>query len=307
MSQAIPICLVTGFLGSGKTTLLERIISDLSGQRIVYLVNELSEFDVDGKRLALGEDQLVTVAGGSIFCRCKVTEFVRELERLASLEPSGIVVEASGIADPTVMPRMLAEAGLSRCCRLARLVAVVDPGSFYKLLETLPAIRAQVRAADHVIVNKIDVYDEARILETERAIRELNQGVRIDRASYCSVQSDWLGQSTGRAIGGAYAPCRDPRYETVTVTQDHPVDWRRLRAELDGLGAALYRAKGTVLTLEGVLEVDRSASGWSERPSRAPLDSAAIVVIGSSAAGALAQTLADRIRAGEFSAGHPLG
>jgi G3E family GTPase len=89
----IPLSLVTGFLGGGKTTLLQRLIEQSDGRRLAYIVNELADADVDGQLLALGEEKIVSIPGGSIFCRCLSGEFLRILEslpaRFASRDPGG--------------------------------------------------------------------------------------------------------------------------------------------------------------------------------------------------------------------------
>ena len=63
----IPLVLTTGFLGSGKTTLLRRIAERESGSRLVFLVNEFSQLDVDAKLLETEGLEAVSIAGGSIF------------------------------------------------------------------------------------------------------------------------------------------------------------------------------------------------------------------------------------------------
>ena len=120
----IPLSLVTGFLGGGKTTLLQRLIERNQGRRLAYIVNEFAEADVDGQLLELGEDQVVSIPGGSIFCRCLSGEFLRILQEIpgrfdtpdSPLE--GVVIEASGIADPKVTESMLEETRLDRVYEL---------------------------------------------------------------------------------------------------------------------------------------------------------------------------------------------
>ena len=95
------MCLVTGFLGCGKTTLLMRIAKRSKGRRLVFLVNEFSPKDVDGKLLGAEGVDAVLVAGGSIFCRCLVTDFINHLKTLperfgtGGAPVEGVVVEAS--------------------------------------------------------------------------------------------------------------------------------------------------------------------------------------------------------------------
>ncbi len=169
----IPLSLVTGFLGSGKTTFLRHVSRRLAGRRIVYLVNEFSSLNVDGVALAEIGPDVICVPGGSIFCKCLVGEFI---DRLLAIPRSieGVIVEASGIADPKVVSDMLRQTKLDRLYNLVSIISIADPGSFPKLLATLPNIRAQVEAADIVLLNKVDRFDESRVAATQTQLRRID-------------------------------------------------------------------------------------------------------------------------------------
>ncbi len=66
------LVLITGFLGSGKTTLLRHINASNPDKKIVFLVNDFSAVDVDYQILSETNDSVISVAGGSIFCKCLV-------------------------------------------------------------------------------------------------------------------------------------------------------------------------------------------------------------------------------------------
>jgi G3E family GTPase len=243
----IPVALVTGFLGSGKTTFLQRIPARYPSRRLVLLVNEFSDLDVDTARLSADSSaELVSLPGGSIFCRCLASEFIRVLERLAEAKPrwDGIVIEASGMANPLVIQQLLEEAKLDRAYRLSAIVALADPGTFLKLLRTLPNIPAQIQAADVVLLNKLDLHNDPAIRETEAAIHALNPDARIVRASFAAANIELFGAEPDRSLSGALAPCRDPHYAVCQASVRGPVDVAALSAALVKLGAALYRAKG---------------------------------------------------------------
>jgi len=126
----IPLSLVTGFLGSGKTSLLQHVLATRGERRLAFVVNEFGAVDVDGRLLDVPAGSVVSVAGGSIFCRCKVGEFLDTLPRLvedADETLDGVLVEASGIADPRVAWRMFEETGLDARFELRSVLAVVDP------------------------------------------------------------------------------------------------------------------------------------------------------------------------------------
>jgi G3E family GTPase len=258
----IPICLVTGFLGSGKTTLLKAISRQSADRRLVYLVNEFSA-DVDGQIVSSLADDVVSVAGGSIFCQCKVTEFIGQLRAIARRFDrnrfEGVVIEASGIADPKVIRQMLREAQLADAYRVARVVAMVDPGTFGKLLATLPNIASQIEAADLALINKCDLHDEQAIADTEAGIRRINPGIETVRACFGEASFDLFGGAGLADVQGEMAKCIDPNYAKLAVRLPDAVSLDRLRAIFDDLGDDLYRAKGFVRVDEGWAYVDHAA------------------------------------------------
>lgn len=263
----IPICLVTGFLGSGKTTFLRHIIDLHGDEKIVYLVNEFSSLDVDGDILRSDEDDVVAVPGGSIFCRCLVTEFagrLREIPRRfgSDDEPiQSVVIEASGVANPMVVEQMLAETGLNEIYDLGRIVSIVDPGSLPKLIHTLPNIRSQIEAADVVLVNKIDLFDEQQVAETERIVREIAPEAEIVRTIRSRANVNLLAEGSKRGREGDYALCADPNFARFALHFSAPVEIDALQSALEDAADCIYRAKGVVPTHDGDRYVDMSATG----------------------------------------------
>jgi len=286
----IPLTLITGFLGSGKTTLLQFLIEQARSRRWAFIINEFGTVDIDGQLLDLPPDRLVSIPGGSIFCRCLAGSFIRVLRQVADLPaasavmrdvranvkahsaPEGVVVEASGIADPKVVGQMLAETRLNTSFDLRQVVTVVDPGSFLKLLHTLPNIIAQVEAADLAVINKTDLYGDQQIQETHDRVRQVNAAVNIVRAQYCRIPIDLFGEPDPaeepvRPPAGEYAPCADPNYIARTLSFRSTVDRAHLNRALERLRPLVYRAKGFVPTTDGRVYVDVSAAGVLCRPA----------------------------------------
>ncbi len=300
----IPICLVTGFLGSGKTTLLRELTGRLAGRRVVYLVNEFSEADVDGALLA-GSAETVTVSGGSIFCRCKASDFIGRLGEIVerfhtAADPlAGVVIEASGMADPRVADRLLAETGMGDRYRLAAVVCIVDPGTFGKLVHTLPAVHHQVAAADVVLLNKSDLHAEPVLSDCEAEVRKIAPDADIRRTRFCRADFDVFAPHS-HAREGEMAACRDPNFQTVAVELKRNVDWPALDAALAGLGDDLYRAKGFVPTEQGMRYLDRTAGGGSSLSPAPPAAPGRLVLIVRGQSPQRAEALAADIADGRF-------
>lgn len=267
----LPICLVTGFLGTGKTTLLKNIVAHNRDRKIVYLINEFSAHDVDGAILSAENTNVVSIPGGSIFCKCLVTEFIGQLKKIAEMgaetappeasphlcgqDPGvgrdlrasryeGVVIEASGMANPKVIEAMLAETGLAERFRLATVVSVIDPNSFLKLRHTLPNILAQVEAADVVLINKTDCNSPEKMEETLCAVQELNPTADRIQTVRCDVDLDLFAEHAPRGLLGEYAKCRDPNYATFVTEQ--PFDGEALETFVLKYAEDIYRVKGTL-------------------------------------------------------------
>lgn len=267
----IPLSLITGFLGTGKTTFLKRLARHWQGRQIVYLVNEFSARDMDAALLAEDAEDVVAIPGGSVFCRCLVTEFIARLEEIPVRWPAveGVVLEASGMANPLVIRDLLADTGLNRVYRLGRIVTLVEAGSFPKLYEMLPNVCAQVEAADVVLLNKADCYTEDELAQTEALVRRLRPSVNLQRCVQGQVALDLFCCDSERALHGDYARCRDPHYRSRLLEFHDEVKLERLQTFLQTHAVSIYRAKGYVPTAAGLRYIDFSASGFRDAPALA--------------------------------------
>jgi G3E family GTPase len=226
---------------------------------------------VDTQRLAEEHEDVRSIPGGSIFCRCLVTEFIGMLNRLVEehgRQPlEGVVIEASGMANPRVVGDMLRETRLDQAFNLHTVLSIVDPGSFLKLLHTLPNIRAQVETADVVLVNKVDLYSDGDIARAEDAVREIHPSVRVLRTEKCVADIDLFdGASQATDLHGELAPCRDPHFCSMTVALPGLATLAQLEAVIREHAALLYRAKGVVEAGGRAWDIDFTASGWTAEP-----------------------------------------
>jgi G3E family GTPase len=274
----LPICLVTGFLGTGKTTFLKNIVAQNRDRKIVYLINEFSAHDVDGAVVSAENPNVVSIPGGSIFCKCLVTEFIGQLKKVAEhwLDAVGVVIEASGMANPKVMEQMLAETGLSNQYRLATVVSVIDPNSFLKLRHTLPNIISQIEASDVVLINKTDRNAPEKITETDTLVREINPAAERIQTVRCETEIDLFAEHAPRSLRGEYAKCRDPNYATFVT--ELPFNGTTLAAFVLAHAGDIYRVKGT---LAGEF-FDYSTAGVIRTPQSGTISKLAWIVKGGS-------------------------
>ena len=301
MTDTLPISLVTGFLGSGKTTLLSHLLKTLAGRRVLFLVNEFAARDVDGARLlAQREDAVVvTLAGGSIFCRCLAGSFIETLvkvhQRAVAEGIDGVIVEASGMADPRVVDQLLAESGLGDRFHLACVIAVVDPVTFPKLRVTLPVITRQVEAADVVVINKIDRVDSSAVSGAVEEVRTINPQARVITCRYGEVALDPF-RAGGVTRRGELAECRDATLDRRDLAAGVVMDEATLRELLARGGDGLLRCKGVVTDERGQrFEVDYDASVLSRRPMRGDEADTGLVLIFRAESALTVDLLLDRV------------
>lgn len=265
----IPICLITGFLGTGKTTLLKRLVAENRDRKWIYLVNEFSALDVDGAIVSADNPDVISIPGGSIFCKCLVTEFIGQMTNIHKQHPDaeGVVIEASGMADPRVIADMLKETGLGHYFELNRIVSIVEPRSFLRLIHTLPNILHQVEAADLVLLNKCDLFDKKQLIETEKAVRAIKPKANLVRCTQARTDSPIFGTSGPHPdLHGDYAKCRDPRYSTFTTETEAVIDPAQIEKLILKHEEDIYRVKGTICTSNGPLAFDYSKTGFSHKP-----------------------------------------
>ena len=307
--ERIPVCLIVGFLGSGKTTLLKHIIRTHAGKRLAFVVNEFSSMDVDGEIIHRDAEKVICLAGGSVFCKCLAGQFIQTLKGVPQAlhlpECDGVIVEASGIADPGVATQMLFESGLDALYILSKVVAVVDPGNISQLLAKLPNSKSQLIAADVILLNKNDVYSEKDMDRAENIARTINTHADVYRTSHCGLDLPLFEGKTQAVVSGNYAVCADPNFFTITVNATDEIAVERLLRAINAYEGSLYRAKGFLKTQNGPVYLDWTPSTATRFDLPAYQGKLGFVLIGPGDKAASIKSLATRMESGAFSADKP--
>jgi G3E family GTPase len=267
--ELIPTILLTGFLGAGKTTLLNRLIPFYRVQRLALLINEFGKVGVDGELLIPGDYAKLELNRGSLFCVCVRTDFIAAVGQIGlQLKPDLLIIEATGIADTSEMERMLAVPTLRQWIRLEAVLCLVDATSFLKIKDNLKAPAAQIRSADLVLLNKIDLAGESQIVRIEAAIRAISPQARIQRTQRAEFPLDLLSQIQRPVIETMASPgdgFPDPVF-SHTMEFAGNISRERLERLMASLNAGILRVKGFV-RIDGVWQyLDKSGEIWSLTP-----------------------------------------
>ena len=279
----IPVILVTGFLGSGKTTFLREIAQTRPEQRLLFLVNEFARTNIDGLDLAATGRPTHSVVGGSLFCECKAADFVRVMETdvLAAnrAQPlDAVIIETSGIADPEAIGRIMRDFGLELAFQVQRIVSLVSPTSFLRLLHTLPNIAAQIRTSDLVLINKPDLATKDEIKRTRGEVQRIHPGVETIECQYGRASFEFTSRQAGLPLAELATAASNP-YTTRILPFPTPVSRPTLEAWLDALPPYLLRAKGTVRTHQGWVHVDKTIEACTLSPGTEVENPALVLIV----------------------------
>ncbi|MEU3839741.1 CobW family GTP-binding protein [Streptomyces sp. NPDC028635] len=261
--QQIPVVVLAGFLGSGKTTLLNHLLHRSGGSRIGAIVNDFGTIEIDAMAVAgaLG-DSSVSLGNGCLCCAVDASELDQYLDRLVrpSLGIDVVVIEASGLAEPQELVRMLLASENPRVV-YGGLVEVVDAAEFDDTRARHPEIDRHLALADLVVVNKLDrAADGERVLGL---VRSLTDGAAVVPATYgridpeflfdCRPSDERVGQLSFDDLhrhdddeAGEHAGHLHTGYDSLSFTSDLPMEPRRLMEFLDSRPEGLYRIKGYV-------------------------------------------------------------
>ncbi|MET7754953.1 GTP-binding protein [Streptomyces sp. NPDC005389] len=264
-TQQIPVVVLAGFLGAGKTTLLNHLLRSSRGTRIGVMVNDFGDIGIDAMRIAGQVGSTVSLGNGCLCCAVDASELDEYLEVLTRPESrlDVIVIEASGLAEPQELVRMVLASENERIV-YGGLVQVVDAAEFPATRERHPEADRHLPIADLVVVNKTDRVSGAELLAVHEAVGGLAGKAVVVDATHGRIDPELLfdrvvpeGEIEGQMsiediLYGAEDGDGDPRahthtsYETVSLTAAVPLHPRRLMAFLDARPEGLYRIKGFV-------------------------------------------------------------
>src|ERR1700731_2920774 len=250
----VPILLVTGFLGAGKTTVVNHLLAHAEGRRVAAVVNDFGAINIDAELITGASDGVVSLGNGCICCSLQ-GDLLRTLAALLRRDPRPefIVIETSGVADPSDIVRNLMDPLIWREAPLETVLCVLDATTPAATLNDA-LLRSQLRTADVVALSKVDLVDAACRAQLRDVVRGLRPAAVVVDALYGEVPATLLFPVDADRVAaprepGPRRPVAD-RFETLSWTSERPLSLPRLQQAIGRLAPKLARAKGLFETVE---------------------------------------------------------
>lgn len=187
------VILIAGFLGAGKTTLLKNILTwpgDLSGTAV--LVNEFGKVGIDGELLEGFDTPVVELTNGCICCTLQ-GDLVKVVEKiLQGFHPRQLLIEATGVADPFEILKFLGASRLKEWITMPKVVTVLNADLWEGRDYFGPLFYNQIKAADLLLFNKIDLLPKKDVPQCLKEVREINPSSSVAPTHYCRIDPEML-------------------------------------------------------------------------------------------------------------------
>ncbi len=281
VASTIPLTVIGGYLGAGKTTLVNHLLRHPDGRRIGVIVNDFGSLAIDASLLApAAGDGLVSLPNGCVCCT--VGAGLHEaLETLtaAELRLDQVVIEVSGVADPSVA----AAWGTVPPFEPAGVIVLADATSVVQRSRDRYVggeVTRQLEGADLVVVTKSDVCDEVELDAVERWIAATSGGVPSIRVVGGEVPADViLGVGRSSATTSGVERGHGTHYVSWSWTTGDPVARADLDRFLSSLESDVVRVKGWVHLDDGTWVDVQVVGRRAEVTLGAPADRTELVAI----------------------------
>lgn len=188
----VPVVVLSGGLGSGKTTLLNHILHQGIG-RVGVVVNDFGRINVDAFLVRGHVDARAEIGAGCLCCLENPDELDEALAGMADpeIDLDVILVEASGLAEPRALARMILGSQAPEF-RFGGVLEIVDAAAAVRAQDDgdeLPVAADHIRVASLVVINKADRVaalpdGAARLARLEGAVQAVAPEVPLLRTSY---------------------------------------------------------------------------------------------------------------------------
>lgn len=300
-ANAIPVCVISGFLGAGKTTLLNHILNDDHGLNITVLVNDFAAINIDSQLLDSQQENTISLSNGCICCSIQ-NDLVGELQKLLHRpegRPEYIIIETSGVSDPSKIINTMRYPqfkGLLQIDTVLTLVnaELINEAQAANQTQIKQLAMAQLDAADIIVLNKVDCASDTQIQQIYRDW--FYPKAKVLETSFAKISTDILfsphldnqskHNSTLENSETDVKPLIDHSslFQTWSWQSKESLCLQKLRLAINKLPSQVYRAKGFFSVNEApknvVLQLVGHRQEWQKNLKSKPQQYSELVVIG---------------------------
>jgi G3E family GTPase len=225
--------------------------------------------NIDADLVVDVEDDVMSLANGCVCCsiRDDLIETV-ELVLARPEKPEYILLEASGVSDPSSIAMTFTDMKFRDLVRLDSITCLVDADQIFAAPEQMELKLRQMAFSDMIVLNKVDLVDRETIDRVNSWLSSRFRRYRLVEAVNADVPLDIL-LSVGRFAGeqldvdvsdhnehGPDCGCftdghsHTAEFATTFVETAKPVQVSRLRLAVKKLPGSVYRIKGFLYTEE---------------------------------------------------------
>ena len=253
--QPIPVMIIGGFLGAGKTTLLNYILSEQHGLNVGVLVNDFGAINIDAKLVVCVDGDTVSLANGCVCCSIN-DNLIQACMELIQREnpPELLIVETSGVSEPMPVANTFSSPEIEKFMALDSILTVVDAEQLPTIMkgDMASLARTQIRDADMLILNKVDLVDAKTLESTKSLVRNIAPGTRMLESILGIVSLNLItgmglhkiSKEREPAIHHKHSHEHEHPFSTWQWTSELPLSFPKLRLLIENLPETIYRLKG---------------------------------------------------------------
>jgi G3E family GTPase len=264
-SGKIPVTIVCGFLGSGKTTIISSLIDYLlqNSVKVAYIKNEIGSENIDGILIRGKHIDTRELLNGCICCTLTGQLYHAITELVETRRPDRIIIEASGVADPSAIALLISSHPL---VYRDGVIGIIDVLNFEGYKDLSMTARRQAQFTDIIVFNKIEIASLDRKKSVVGFVRELNdvspiveapKGVLDPRLAFgiSSMEKIWDQDTEHPHVHESHL--KDEVITTIHFTHPGLMDKEKIKAILVQLPINVIRVKGYIQTDDGVYLVNK--------------------------------------------------
>jgi G3E family GTPase len=282
-----PVYVISGFLGSGKTTFINNILESAPvNLKIMVLVNEFGAISIDREIIKADPINIVDLSGGCICCGLFTELMASLLFALDTLKADIILIESTGLAVPQEIARQALTPAFEGRIEFGGIITLVEAKSM--LSDDYPIIMKQLKEANVVILNKIDLIDSSTLAQAWKKIKSVIPAESIffetsfARINYKEILFRRYNDSH---INIKYSKTNLSRFDstagfaTVSFVRNSPLSMEMIYKLFKTHGNEIIRSKGFLVTEKGDVQLQFSENGLEIKDIQKPIKRSELVLI----------------------------